>query len=179
MVVHCAVCAPPPPQLKRRMLQIQVPVCFTYHMHVSMPAAQGSSRVVIYSCAPVAKGDTCVCLCACTLCDGIHNQVTISTVCFTQMKVTGVSPVYFAQVKRTGRAISGVRSVDSAMASHSAVPFEHGEGDDDYLLQGNESYVTNHRHGIALTFSFPAGDHQSTAALLRAKQLVCLRGCDR
>ena len=32
------------------------------------------------------------------------------------------------------------------MASHSASPFEHGEGDDDYLLHGSESYVTNHRH---------------------------------
>ena len=27
------------------MLHIQVRVCFTYHLHVSMPAAQGSSRV--------------------------------------------------------------------------------------------------------------------------------------
>ena len=41
--------------LKRRMLHIQVPVCFKYRMHVSMPAAQSSSRVPIYSCAPVAK----------------------------------------------------------------------------------------------------------------------------
>ena len=32
------------------------------------------------------------------------------------------------------------------MASHSAVPHEHGNGDDDYLTQGNESYATNHRH---------------------------------
>ena len=32
------------------------------------------------------------------------------------------------------------------MASHSAVPFEHGEGEDDYLQQGSESYATNHRH---------------------------------
>ena len=39
----------PPPHcitLKRRMLHIQVPVCFTYHLHVSMPVAQGSSRVI-------------------------------------------------------------------------------------------------------------------------------------
>ena len=36
--------------------------------------------------------------------------------------------------------------MDSAIASHSAVPFEHGEGDDDYLLQASESYGTNHRH---------------------------------
>ena len=27
------------------MLHIQVPVCFTYHLHVSMPVAQGPSRV--------------------------------------------------------------------------------------------------------------------------------------
>ena len=27
------------------MLHIQVSVCFTYHLHVSMPVAQGSSRV--------------------------------------------------------------------------------------------------------------------------------------
>ena len=32
------------------------------------------------------------------------------------------------------------------MAGHSASPFEHGEGDEDYLLQGSESYATNHRH---------------------------------
>ena len=32
------------------------------------------------------------------------------------------------------------------MASHSASPFDHGEGDDEYLLHGSESYVTNHRH---------------------------------
>ena len=32
------------------------------------------------------------------------------------------------------------------MASHSAVSFEHGEGEDDYLQQGSESYATNHRH---------------------------------
>eukprot|EP00439_Symbiodinium_sp_Y106_P068830 s1091_g11.t1 len=32
------------------------------------------------------------------------------------------------------------------MASHSVSPFEDGEGDDDSLLHGSESYVTNHRH---------------------------------
>ena len=32
------------------------------------------------------------------------------------------------------------------MASHSVVSFEHGEGEDDYLQQGSESFVTNHRH---------------------------------
>ena len=32
------------------------------------------------------------------------------------------------------------------MASRSAVPFERGEADDDYLLHGNEPYATNHRH---------------------------------
>ena len=32
------------------------------------------------------------------------------------------------------------------MASHFAVSFEHGEGEEDYLQQGNESYATNHRH---------------------------------
>ena len=36
--------------------------------------------------------------------------------------------------------------MDREPASHFAVPFEHGEGDDDYLLQGDESYATNHRH---------------------------------
>ena len=43
-----------------------------------MPVAQGSSGVLIYSCAPVAKGDTRVCLCSCTLCEGLRAQVTIS-----------------------------------------------------------------------------------------------------
>ncbi|CAE7332441.1 Cpr [Symbiodinium sp. CCMP2456] len=32
------------------------------------------------------------------------------------------------------------------MASHSAVPFEHGDGDDDNLLHRNGPYATNHRH---------------------------------
>ena len=33
------------------------------------------------------------------------------------------------------------------MASLSAaMNFEHGDGDEDYLLNGNESYATNHRH---------------------------------
>eukprot|EP00439_Symbiodinium_sp_Y106_P051909 s4449_g6.t3 len=32
------------------------------------------------------------------------------------------------------------------MASHPAAPFEHGEGDDAYLQQGNESFAMNHRH---------------------------------
>ncbi|OLP82422.1 hypothetical protein AK812_SmicGene36923 [Symbiodinium microadriaticum] len=41
----------------------------------------------------------------------------------------------------------GARSKDSAMASLSAaMNFEHGDGDEDYLLNGNESYATNHRH---------------------------------
>ena len=44
----------PPLPLKRRMLDIQVPVRLTYHIHVSMPA-RDSSKVSIYSCAPLAK----------------------------------------------------------------------------------------------------------------------------
>ena len=32
------------------------------------------------------------------------------------------------------------------MASLSVPSFEHGEGDDDYLQQGSESFVSNHRH---------------------------------
>ena len=44
----------------------------------------------------------------------------------------------------------GARSVDSAMASHSAVPYERGEGDDDYLLQGNGSYATTRCHSQEL-----------------------------
>ena len=33
------------------------------------------------------------------------------------------------------------------MASLSAaMNFEHGDGDEDYLPNGNESYVTNHHH---------------------------------
>ena len=57
------------------MLHIQVPVCFTYHLHVSMPVARGSTSAVDYSCAPVAK-ETPECLCSCTPSDGIHVQVT-------------------------------------------------------------------------------------------------------
>ena len=32
------------------------------------------------------------------------------------------------------------------MASLSVPSFENGEGDDDYLQHGNESFVSNHRH---------------------------------
>ena len=32
------------------------------------------------------------------------------------------------------------------MASLSVPSFEHGEGDDDYLQHGSESFVSNHRH---------------------------------
>ena len=99
------------------MLHIQVPVCLTYHLHVSMPVAQGSSRArstavrlqqkrLLCACVPVrlAKGYT----------PRLHLNVVAelpgkSPVCFTQVKVTkvtGASPVYFALVKRTGRISS-------------------------------------------------------------------------
>ena len=32
------------------------------------------------------------------------------------------------------------------MASQSATTFEPGEGEDDYVPHGSESYATNHRH---------------------------------
>ena len=44
------------------------------NMHVFMPVAQGSSKVLIYSCAPVAERNMCAGLCSCTLCEGIHAQ---------------------------------------------------------------------------------------------------------
>ena len=102
------------------MLHIQVPVCLTLHLHVSMLCACSKKRLLC-------------CLCSCTLCEEIHAQVTSqrgsgapgkreashrwryplvrsiqveatgSPVCFTQVKATGASPVYFALVKRTGR----------------------------------------------------------------------------
>ena len=55
-----------------------------------------------------------------------------------------IPPVYFAFVKRTGGIpIPGARSKDSAMASLSAaMNFEHGDGDEEYLQHGNESYVS-------------------------------------
>ena len=40
------------------MLHIQVPVCLTYHLHVSMLVAQGSSRVQQQLCA-CRKRDSC------------------------------------------------------------------------------------------------------------------------
>ena len=54
------------------MLHIQVPDLFTYHLHVSMPVAQGSSKV---RSTAVGK-ETPVCLCSCTPSEGIHAQVT-------------------------------------------------------------------------------------------------------
>ena len=56
------------------------------------------------------------------------------------------SAVYFALVKRTEHN-PGVRSQDSTIVTLSAaMNFEHGDGDEDYLPNGNESYLTNHRH---------------------------------
>ena len=95
------------------MLHIQVSVCFTYHMHVAMPVAQGSSRALIYSwqtetpvfaCVPVrfARGYTQRLLSqrgsgAPGNGSSVRSNVveaTGSPVCFTQqVKVTGVSPV--------------------------------------------------------------------------------------
>ena len=40
------------------MLHIQVHVCFTYHLHISMLPAQGSSRDHTHSCVPVTKKET-------------------------------------------------------------------------------------------------------------------------
>ena len=90
--------------------------------------------------------------------------------CFTFVKVTGVfPPVYFALSEENRRKHNpGARSKDSAMASLSAaMNFEHGDGDEEYLLNGNESYATNHRHlpRASETISLSAGDHQSTAVL--------------
>ena len=98
---------------------------------------------------------------------GLHLNV-VAELRFTQVKVTGASPVYFALVKRTGRSSSlGFDPRTDAMASHSAASFEHGEGEEDLLQQGNESYATNHRHLQELTPSLgiPAGNHKSTAII--------------
>ena len=53
------------------------------------------------------------------------------------------SPVYFAFVKRTGRRTIPGRAKASLSA---AMNFEHGDGDEDYLPNGNESFAANHRH---------------------------------
>ena len=57
------------------MLHIQVSVCLTYRLHVSMPVAQGSSRVRT-TAVRLQQKETPVCLCSCTPCEGIHAQVT-------------------------------------------------------------------------------------------------------
>ena len=97
-----------------------------------------------------------MCLCSCTLCEGIHAQVTFQRGSGAPGKIPGVLHTgegcrSFSGILRAGEenpeeATPGARSKDSAMASHSAVSFEHGEGEDDYLQQGSESYATNHRH---------------------------------
>ena len=68
--------------------------------------------------------------------------------CFTFVKVTGVFLRYTSPLRREPEeANPGARSKDSAMASLSAaMNFEHGDGDEEYLLNGNESYAANHRH---------------------------------
>ena len=76
------------------MLHIQVLVCVTYHLHVSMPVA---SRVLLQLCACRKKRLLC-CLCSCTLSargytPRLHLNVVAELpgypVCFTQVKVTG------------------------------------------------------------------------------------------
>ena len=64
---------------------------------------------------------------------------------------TGEGDRSFSGILRTGEEnrenwLPGLDPRTDAMASHSAVSFEHGEGEDDYLQQGSESYATNHRH---------------------------------
>ena len=81
----------PHPQ-KRRILHIRVLACFTYHTHISMPVAQGSSRILIDSLAPVRKLHTRGGAVG-TLHPSGSNR--ISGV-LHPVKVTGVSPVYFA-----------------------------------------------------------------------------------
>ena len=49
------------------------------------------------------------------------------------------------------------------MASLSAaMNFEHGDGDEEYLLNGNESFATNHRHlpRASKAICFSAGEQQ-------------------
>ena len=113
------------------MLHIQVPVCFMYPCLLLKVLAQYDLQL----CACSKKRLLC-CLCSCTLCEGIHAQVTSqrgsgapgkreashwwryplvrsilveatgSPVCFTQVKVTGTFPAHFALVEITGRRIS-------------------------------------------------------------------------
>ena len=108
------------------MLHIQVLFCFTYHLHVSMYPCLLLKVRAEYDLQLRACSEKRLlrCLCSCTLCEGIHAQVTSQRgsgapgkreashwwryplveatgypVCFTQVKVTGVSSLHFAQVK--------------------------------------------------------------------------------
>ena len=56
------------------MLHIQVPVCLTYHLHVSMPVAQGSTRVLSTAVRLQLK-ETFVCLCSCTPARGYTSRL--------------------------------------------------------------------------------------------------------
>ena len=79
-----------------------------------MPVAQSSSSVLSTAVRLQEKRLLCACV-PVRLARGytprLHLNVVAelprkSPVCFTQVKVTGASPVYFALVKRTGRSSS-------------------------------------------------------------------------
>ena len=105
--------------MKHSMLHIQVPACFTYHLHVSMPVLAeydlqlraGSKKetpaLPAFLCALRARGSGApgekgkLHTCGGTRWYAPHS--TGSPVCFTQVKVTGFSPAHFTQVKISGR----------------------------------------------------------------------------
>ena len=86
-----------------------------------------------------------MCLCSCTPCEGIHAQVTSQRGSGAPGKIPGVLHTgegdrSFSGILRTGEEnrknwLPGLDPRTDAMASHSAVSFEHGEGEDDYLQQ--------------------------------------------
>ena len=57
------------------MLHIQVPVCFTDHLHVPCLLLAVLAEYDLQLCAYGKKRLLC-CLCSCTLCEGMHAQVT-------------------------------------------------------------------------------------------------------
>ena len=96
-----------------------------------------------------------MCLCSCTPCEGIHAQVTSQRGSGASGKPgvlhTGEGDRSLSGILRTGedtrkRILPGLDPWIVQWLASLPTTFEPGEGEDDYLLHGSESYATNHRH---------------------------------
>ena len=143
-------------------------------MHVSMPVAQGSSKVLIYGCAPVAKDDTCVCLCSCTLCEGKHAQVTISPLTLPFLCGASFQPGVPSSRKPRGNTTETAKQADKHGGAQN-LKFESSLAADTH--GGARGFCSKAAFALANTIKFPPVCTHGIAATLLAehwKSWACL-----